>query len=185
MAEDPTTQDEGFELLPPETEPPDAGAELALEDELAAGADDLAIDVPEPPPLGRSYAYDFIEHGFVPSQAGGPLPTHGLETLAVWGEKCLRTRRGENPACDPDFGMDLMPQDLLDGGPFDASAMAEYEADIRRALLVHPRIVDVDSFAVEYAEGDDAVAVSFRVIPEGDDLDDLDFDRLPLPLGAS
>lgn len=185
MAADPSTQDEGFELIPPETEPPDADAELALEADLASGDDATVVEPPDPPPLGRSYAYDFVAHRLMPGQAGGPLMTYGLETLAVWVEKCLRTRRGENPAVDPDFGLELMPEDLLDGGPFDAGAVTEYEDAVRRALLVHPRIVDVDSFTVDYTPGDDAITVSFRVIPEGDDLDDLDFDQLPLPLGAS
>jgi hypothetical protein len=187
VADDPNLLDEGFELVPPDSDPPDAQAELDLEDALASGDDvSFAITEDAPPPLGRSYAWDFIEHRVVPGQAGGPLMTYGLDTLATWIEKCLRTRRGENPAVDPDFGVEIMPSDLLDGGPFDGGAIAEYEDSVKRALLVHPRIADVEFGAgsVSYTDGDDAVFVNMRVIPEGDDLDELTVDNLALPLGV-
>lgn len=184
MATDPSTLDEGFSPLPAQTEPPDADGELALQEDLASGQGIFTLTDPQAPsPLGRSYAYDFIEHRLIPGQAGGPLMTRGLDTLATWIEKCLRTRRGENPAVDPDFGLEIMPEDLIDGGPFDAGAMAELDGAIRRGLLVHPRIIDVDEFTTNY-DGDTSVYRTFRVIPEGDDLAPLTFD-LPLPAGAA
>lgn len=184
MATDPSGLDEGFSPIPPSTVPPDPAAELALEEDLAAGQGLTTVDIDSPPPpLARSYAYDFIQHRLIPGQAGGPLMTRGLDTLATWIEKCMRTRRGENPAVDIRFGMDLMPEDLIDGGPFDAGAMAELDSAIRRALLVHPRIVDVDEFTTVY-DDNDTVYRTFRAIPEGDELDPVTFD-LPLPLGAT
>lgn len=182
MPIDPNNLDEGFELLPAGTEPPDPDIELALEEDLASGQDTFEVQDATPAPLGRSYAYDFAARRLVPGQAGGPLMTFDIPTLALWIEKCLRTRLGENPAVDPDFGLEVLPEDLIDGGPFDAGAMAELDSSIRRGLLVHPRIVDVIDFATRY-DGQDAAMRIFRVIPEGDDLDDLEL-GLPLPLGG-
>ena len=180
---DPNTLDEGFEILPVGSEPPDADAELALQEDLASGQDTFAAQDGPPAPLGRSYAYDFAARRFIPGQAGGPLMTFGLDTLATWVEKCLRTRLGENPAVDPDFGVEILPEDLIDGGPFDAGAIAEYESAARRALLVHPRIADVENFDLLYDAGDDSVRIVLRVIPEGDDLDVVDL-KFALPLGG-
>lgn len=173
--------DEGFSPLPALTEPLDPLAELTLESALA-DATSSPVDAPGPPaPLGRAPAYDFIEHRFVPGAAGGPLMTRGIATLATWVEKCLRTRRGESPAVDPGFGCDILAEDLLEeGGPFDASATAEYVAAVERALLQHPRISDVEGLSVDGSDDDDAVFITMRVVTDGDDLADLTFDRLAL-----
>jgi hypothetical protein len=171
--------DEGFEPVPALTEPASADDELTLEDALA---DDAAVVVgAEPPvPLGRAPAFDFRERRFAPGLAGGPLMTHGTQTLQTWVEKCIRTRRGESPAVDPDFGLDLLAEDLLEEGvPYDPAAVAEYVAAIERGLTVHPRIASVDDIQVTYDDpDDDGVFVSFTVIQTADDAEELTFDRL-------
>lgn len=170
--------DEGFDPLPVLTEPFDPAAELTLEDALADQA--VVPVVPGPPaPLGRAAAYDFIAHELIPGVAGGPLMTRGLATLATWVEKCLRTRRGENPAVHPDFGCDILAEDILsEGDPFDAAAVTEYLAAVERGLRMHPRISRVEGLSVVGSEDDDAVFISFRVATDDDDLGDLAFDRL-------
>lgn len=179
---DPLALDEGFAVLPPESEPPEPDEALTLEDALA---DPIDLDVDQDPPavLGRAPAIDFAQRRFVPSTAGGPLMIYGTDTLAQWVEKCLRTRRGENPACDPDFGLDALLEDLLDGGPFDGGAAAEYEAIAERALTVHPAIDSVEEWTVDYAEGDDAAFISVRIVPAAEGTDPLDFD-VTLPVGG-
>lgn len=184
MAVDPFTEDEGFPVSAAETEPPDPDTELAVQEDLAAGVDTAEALDTTPAPLGRSYAFDFAARRLVPSASGGPLMTFGLDTLAGHVEKTLRQRQGENPACDENVGVTIMPEDLLDGGPFDAGAVAEYEVAVRRGLLTDDRIVDVDEFAVVYDEDAQATLVTFRVVPEGDDLDDLDL-TINIPLGAT
>jgi hypothetical protein len=191
MIETLPTDDEGYSPLEAGVEPPDADEELALEDELAGSDDALIVEQEPPAPLGRTPAIDFVERTFVPSLAGGPLMLYGLDTLGQWVEKCLRTRRGAHPAVHPDFGVDITPSDLMDGGPADPAELAEAEDDWTRALLVHPRISEVDEWDFDIDPDDDAVYVTFRVVPEGDsDNDDpeqetLTFDRLRLTTGVT
>jgi len=182
MAIDPTLENEGFAVLPPESEPPDPDETLSIEDALA-DPDALPVEQDPPAPLGRAPAIDFVQRRFVPNTAGGPLMIYGIPTLAQWVEKCLRTRRGENPACDPDFGLDALFEDLLDGGPFDAAAAAEFEGIAERGLTVHPAVDSIEEWSVDYAPGDDAVLVSLLVIPTADGEDPLDL-NVTLPIGA-
>jgi hypothetical protein len=176
--------DEGFELVPPGVEPLEADAALALEDDLAGG-DPLVLAPTAPPPLGRAPAYDFVERRFIPGQAGGPLEVTGLSTLALWIEKALRTRQGENPAVDPGFGVSILPEDLLDGGVLDDSALAEAYDDWERAILVHPRVSAVEAMRVEIDPGVvDYIFLTLRVTPEGLGDDVLAIDALPLPIGG-
>lgn len=181
-----TFTDEGFELVPAGIEPLEADEELALEEALAGGAGDdpLVVQRQQPPPLGRTPAYDFVERTFVPGQAGGPLTVSGLDALRFWIEKCLRTRQGENPAVDPGFGVTIMAEDLLDGGVLDDSALAEAYEDWERALLVHPRISSVEAISIDAQDDDDAVYVTLRVVPEGLGDEVLAIDDLPLPIGG-
>jgi hypothetical protein len=172
--------DEGFDPLPALTEPLDPADQLTLEDALADQAP-VAVGPAPPAPLGRAAAYDFVQHQLIPGVAGGPLMTRGLATLATWVEKCLRTRRGENPAVHPNFGCDILAEDLLsEGDPFDAAAVTEYMEAVTRGLLVHPRISRVEGLSVEGSEDDDAVVISFRVATDDDDLGELTFDRFTL-----
>lgn len=182
MAVDGTTLDEGFEVLPPDSEPPDPDEALSLEEALA---DPTVLDPEQDPPvaLGRAPAIDFVQRRFIPNTAGGPLMVYGIDTLAQWVEKCLRTRRGENPACHPDFGLDVMLTDLLDGGPFDAGAVAEFEAIVERALSLHPAIDSIDEWQPIYTDlDDDSAQIRFTVIPTVEGEDPLELD-VTLPMG--
>lgn len=154
------------ELLPPGIEPMEADVALEREGDFL-GSDPIEVETGPPPPLGRTPAYDFVGRTFLPSRAGGVLMLTGLGTLEQWIEKCIRTRRGENPACDPDFGVEVLPIDLLDGGVLDESAIAEAYGDWTRALETHPRISDVADWSIDYAPGDDAVFIGFRYSAEG------------------
>lgn len=176
---DPTLTDDGFDVLPPETEPPAGDEALTLEDALVDPSL-LAPDQNPPVALGRAPAIDFVQRTFLPGAAGGPLMLYGLDTLAQWVEKCLRTRRGENPACDPNFGLDRLFSDMIDGSPYDESVAAEYETIVERALSVHPYIDSIDEFDISYTDGDDAVFISLTVIPMAEGSDPLNIDvQLP------
>jgi hypothetical protein len=172
--------DEGFAPVPALTEPADPAEELTLQDAFADVAT-VAVGASPPVPLGRAPAYDYLERRLLPGAAGGPLMTRGVETLAGWIEKCLRTRRGENPAVDPDFGLDILAEDILaEGAAYDPSAVSEYLAAVERGLLVHPRIAGIEA-SMEYDDPDsDRVYVTLGVSLTGEDEDALTFTRIPV-----
>lgn len=177
---DPTLTDDGFDVLPPSTEPPTADDALTLEDTLA---DPSLLDQEQdpPPPLGRTPAIDFVQRTFVPNTAGGPLMLYGLDTLRQWVEKCCRTRRGENPACDPQFGLDRLFADMIDGTPFDEAVAAEFEGIVERAVAIHPFLDSIDEWEIDYINDDDDFAtVRFVVMPVQQGQDPVDIDiQLP------
>lgn len=178
MADD--TLDEAFDPLPALTEPPDPDEELQLEEALADPAAAISESVSPPAPLGRAPAFDFVNHAFLPGVAGGPLQTRGIDTLRTWVEKCARTKRGQHPAVNPEFGTDVTAEDLLsEGDPFDAAAISEYLDALRRAFLVHPRITDVTDMQITGSLGDDQAVLAFTVVTDSIDLRDLDV-QLPL-----
>jgi hypothetical protein len=158
-------------LLPEQTDPlvPDDAFtryEESLDDR--PDATDLIVAPEEPPPLGRGWAYDFVNHQFVQSPGQhGPLATHGTGTLSVWIEKCLRTARGELPIYSDGFGLDS-PADFfgMNAALFPTDLFAER---VRDALTQHPRIADVTDLAVQFDDTEEYVAVSFTVVTgEGD-----------------
>jgi hypothetical protein len=125
-------------------------------------ATDLVVVQEEPPPLGRGWAYDFQRRQFIRSAtAHGPLETHGLTTLEMWVEKCLRTARGAHPIYSDDFGIEL-PADFF-GGPVSSFPDDLFRDRVIDALTKHPRIIDVTDFAFDYDPDEEWVAASFTV----------------------
>lgn len=123
---------------------------------------DLIVTDASPPPLGRSWAYDFVAQQFVTSPAGGVADTHGLATLRVWIEKCLRTERGAHPIHSDDYGM-VRPFDMIGMQLTDISKQ-DLEQRISDALTMHPSILSIDKFQMSYStDGDDALYVSYIV----------------------
>lgn len=154
--------DEGFDLQPPGVEAPGPTAETAAE-----GAAGIAAPAPAPLPLGRSWALDFAQRRFIPGTAGGPLAVRGDDTLRQWVEKCLRTPRGGAPAVDPQFGVDVLPHEVFDGGPFDLDVATEAMRDWRTAIEQHPRVVSVEDMRMDGSLDSDVAVLSFRVLTEG------------------
>lgn len=131
-----------------------------LVDPTLAPPDLLVTDAP-PPPLGRSWAYDFQASSFVQG-ISGVAQTRGISTLKQWVEKCLRTDRGAHPIYSDDFGIvrpfDMIGMALTDVNPDDL------EQRIREALTKHPSIADIDDFDMTYSpDGDEFLLVTFTV----------------------
>lgn len=165
---DPSAFDEGFDSPSQDSLPPDPATELSLEEAAAADPGFLAVSQPEPPPLGRSPAYDYAQRAFVPNQAGSPLMLTGLATLNSWLEKCVRTVRGASPAVDPTFGLKQSLESVfLTGGMYDPTQQTTAEELIRDAFGVHPNVESVEDVTVSYTPGDTAVVIDYRVMPEG------------------
>jgi hypothetical protein len=170
-------------LLPDQQEPlPTDDAFQRFEELLDPDTSDadLVVTEDEPPPLGRGWAYDFQQRQFIRSPtAHGPLETHGIATLRVWIEKCLRTARGAYPIYDDDFGIDT-PADFF-GGP-----VSQFPDDLLRdrvtdALTRHPQIVDVSDFTFGYDPDEEWIAVNFTV--ETGQGDQVAFDNVAVTTG--
>jgi len=173
------------QLTPTVSDPPDPASEMTLQEMLA---DPVVLEpqLPEPTPLGRSYAFDFTQGRLIPGANGGVLMTYGVDTLKAWERKCLATDRGAAPVHKAnDFGLDGA-YELIDGSTFEASTIAGLEDSVRDAMKLHPRISDITDFAIQYDDGsisgvpDDAAFVSFTVVVQGDDVDSFSVVRYPL-----
>ena len=139
-------------------------------------SDSLIVTDEEPPPIGRSWAFDFASEQFIPAAGGSPLKTYGAATLRFWVEKCLRTPRGSRPIHDAEYGM----RDLwsIIGSAPDIGSEADIEERVREAVTFHPRISDVAGFFMEWSEEDEAIYLTFTVVTDDDEA--LSFDAMPL-----
>ena len=148
-------------LTPLNDEPLSGDDALALLDAdiLGEGIDAVVVEQP-PPPLGRSWAFDWSGRRGFQTGGQGPQQTFGLDSLKMWCEKCLRTERGAHPIHPPDYGMD---------NPYGAIGLLheddpDLEQRIVDALTFHPRITAVRDFVRNFDVDDDYLAVSFTVV---------------------
>jgi hypothetical protein len=137
----------------------DLDASLTILDEIVA-SDLVAAD--PPPPIGKSYYFDFALKRFTRAGADSPMVTNGLDTLNQWVEKTIRTAKGAHPVYPSDYGMED-PWSIYGKHPNSAD-YATLEANIREALTFHPRIVDIDHFAADMDPVDEVVLVTFHYI---------------------
>ena len=160
-------------FLPADVEPMSPQEILSSIQETLDGTPrpDLVIDIPQPPPLGRSWGYDFLHYRFRTVAGRGPLLTQGIATLESWVEKCLHSDRGASPIWTDGYGM-VRPFDVI-GEPFAASPFESLRSRIRDALIYHPRITDIQDFRVSGPEDDaneEFVEFSFTLVLDDDSL---------------
>ena len=158
-------------------EPVDAVAALEQALEAQPSAVDLVLAEAEPPPLGRSWWFDWQARRFL---TGGrsPLQVRGMQTLGVWVEKCLRTARGAHAIHPAGYGLPTGSEII--GGPAGV-VPADLEERIRDALTFHPRITDIRGFTYDYTTSEDFLAVSFTAVIDGG-AEELPFRNLQLAL---
>jgi phage baseplate assembly protein W len=144
--------------------------------ETSPANENLIVVEREPPPFGRSWAFDFSIPGFATEAGQGPLETRGIDTLRQWVIKCLLTARGAHPIHPRGYGMEK-PFDVI-GQPLSAFLNAELEERVANALTFHPRITGIEDFATFTEEEDDALLVEFRVMLDNEE--ELDIQGLRL-----
>jgi hypothetical protein len=153
-------------ISPPEDIPTGDAALQLLEQQLATfpSQADLVVTAPQAVPIGRSWAYDFVEGKFITSvRARGALGTRDLATLKTWIEKALRTARGAHPVSPPGYGM-LPPTSADLVGMQVGIIPADIEDRVRDAVTFHPRIVDATDFAYAWSDDDDFLLINFSAI---------------------
>jgi hypothetical protein len=152
---------------PDPVNPDDALADLEADFQASTTPPEVAVIEEEPPPVGRSWSFDFPRQQFLLGHGGhSPLETNGIGTLVQWAEKCLRTARGAHPIHPPGYGLQN-PHALL-GGVIDGAPVAELEAQIREALTFHPRIADIDDFDYDFDPTDEWVSITFTMVLDDD-----------------
>lgn len=125
----------------------------------------------EAPPVGRSWAFDFVAERFVVERVGrGPVQTNGIATLLTWCEKALRTARGAHSIYPSDYGMPGANRWI--GKALTGADYAQMSEAVQEALTFHPRILDVVDF--EFTQEDEALYVTCRVLLDDDVTLDLD-----------
>jgi hypothetical protein len=130
-------------------------------------APDLIVTDDEPPPLGRSWEFDFAARQFV-TRRTGVAQTRGLETLRQWCEKALRTDQGSSPIHSDNYGM-VRPFDFI-GEPQGSLSAADLEQRVQEALTFHPRIVGIENFDMTFDPVEPILYVSFTVVLSDDEL---------------
>lgn len=149
-------------LLDP-VDPDSALADLEQDFQQSAAPAEIVVVRAEPPPIGRSWSFDFPRQRFrVASGAHAPLTTNGVATLVQWAEKCLHTTRGAHPIHPPGYG--LRDRNALIGQTIAGAPVAELETRVREALTFHPRITDIQDFSYDLDESDEWIAVSFTMV---------------------
>lgn len=128
---------------------------------------DLIVTQAPPPPVGRSYSFDFVARRFVLGPGHSPISTIGTETLQQWVEKCLSTERGAYSIYPPGYGLANI-SDLF-GGPVTSSPPIDLEQRISDALTFHPRIASVTDFGATVDPDDEYVSVAFTVVTDRDE----------------
>ena len=153
------------QFIPLDDDPLSAAQEAAgLEDLSLFPGEDLVVQEDPPPPLGRSWAFDFISRRFMSEGQHGPAETYGDDTLVFWVEKVLHTSRGAHPIYPNEYGMERPFGHI--GRTLDSSDYADLENRIHDALIFHPRIVDVTDFDADQGADDETLFVTFRVIKD-------------------
>lgn len=154
----------------PESQDPVILPPLPVPDEegLAPPPDETnlpSIDVADepPPPLGRSWAFDFGNETFVRG-GQGPSETRGVATLLGWIDKCLHTARGALAIHPPGYG--VVEPDAIFGRPIGEVSAEDLETRFREALTFHPRIVDVVNMQIAVSDDDDAAYATFDVLTD-------------------
>lgn len=164
------------EPLPYPEEAPSPEEEIAaLEQALdAIGTEAGSVTVAdEPPPIGRSWAWDDSKPGFVVAPGGrGPAETFGDQTLTTWCIKALQTAQGAHPIYPSDYG--LADANRWVGKRLTTADHARLEAAIHDALTFHPRIIDVIDFDAYQDPDQEVLEVSFTVVRDDGETTDVE-----------
>lgn len=157
------------EFIRPDEAPSEDEETQALEDALEDSRGLPALLTPEepPPPLGRGWAFDFVESRFVaPPGARQPSRTFGVETLEMWCLKALHTARGAHAIYPSDYGM-REPFGAI-GRVLTGSDLAAIEQDVTEALTFHPRIENVIDFDFFQDPNEEVLEMAFTVVLDDD-----------------
>lgn len=138
-----------FALLPaddPQSSPQD-DLDAAIEGALAAGDDPVPVADDPPAPYGRSWKFDRTTGQFV-RLGQSPAEVSGLDALAEWCVMALQSARYAHPVFSDEFGMEA--PDSIIGALAEGEVVADWQAAVVDALLVHDRITSVENISLRW-----------------------------------
>lgn len=158
-----------FSLIPADDpqSTPDQDLSAAITGALSAPLSTIPV-TPEPEqPLGRTWIFDF-EAGQFARAGGSPAETNGLGAVEQWCQMAIKSARFAHPVFSQEFGMEE-PDSII--GEFAlGEALAEWEANLIEALLVHERITTVENFDLLWDPSTGILTInSFDVITDEDE----------------
>lgn len=126
---------------------------------------ELQIQVELPDAYGKTPLFNFDTTGvpgFEQSGAQGKLTiSEDQRSLLTWIQKAVRTPRGRYVIYDEDYGTDM----AAELGSIGYAAMIENgEEDLRRCLLIHPLIEDVQDVSIYRTRDSDTALIVFTVL---------------------
>lgn len=126
---------------------------------------ELQISVELPDAYGKSPLFNFNPTGtpgYEQSGAQGKLTiTDDQRSLLTWIQKAVRTPRGRYVIYDEDYGTDLAGE-LGSLGYY--SLIQNGEEDLKRCLLIHPLIQDVQDVVVSRTNEADTCLITMTVV---------------------
>lgn len=156
--------------------PPDVDAVASLDDRLDAAEASLTADPFQEPgtaeetpvPYGVTWSFDY-QAGRYRRSGTAPAEVRGEDALIEWIQLASQTARGAHASCPPDFGMEAPFAYVGLADP--RVAIAEFESQLRTALLVHDRIEDVIDFSAVWDPENGAVIVETLTVVTDEGLD--------------
>lgn len=126
---------------------------------------ELQLDLELPDAYGFSPLFNFGpdgDVGFEQRGAQGALTVvDDQRSLMTWIEKAIRTPRGQYMIYDEDYGTDI----AAEVGSLGYQALLQNgEADLKRCLLIHPLIQDIQDVSITQTTESDTVLIQMTVI---------------------
>lgn len=131
----------------------------------------------DPPVYGKNPAFDFNTGEFRLTPSGGVLMASGKEALVEWIRKTLVTPRFAHGIYPSWYGSELQHSMAHHPGhnhgtPTDSmSVIGDIEKEIKEALTVDRRVIDVHDFSSTFEE--DRVLTTFTVVTTLGDIADI------------
>lgn len=160
--------DPTFSLVPaddPQVSPDDDLA-AAVAGALAVSSTTVPVTPDAPIPFGRTWTFDFEAGQFI-RRGNSPTESTGFDALAQWCLMAIHSARYAHPVFSDDFGMEE-PDSLI--GEFAlGEALADWQASLVDALLVHDRITSVENFDLTWDPAAGVLTINnFDVVTDTD-----------------
>jgi hypothetical protein len=159
-----------FSLIPADDPviSPDDDLAAAVAGALAVPTTTVPVPPPAPVPFGATWLFDFETGQFV-QRGSSPVPVSGFAALEQWCLMAIQSVRYAHPVFSDDFGREE-PEESLIGELAAGEALADWQAALVEALLVHERITSIEDFTMTWDPSTGVLYIeSFTVVTDTDE----------------